>query len=207
MITYEPKPFLDAAPVNALIHKRTRMAYILALYANNQYFKVGYLVKEIAKLHAPHFKYPSFTHSHINALSLANVYVLSYPTGRGVNTFTYSPTDSMAGGVSYVDGGSYCLWGVSLIGVGIHIRLSSLLQNAGHHKMQYNILLKQCNVVGVSYCYTSQPVKQSLPMIDNVIIVQSRPMSPHAKAYKAIQSGALVYVEVDNEFVAIGKIH
>ncbi len=56
------------------------------------------------------------------------------------------------------------------------------------------------------YCYTRQPVQQSA-MIDNAIIVQSRPMSPHAKAYKAIQSGAEVYVKVDDEFKAIGKIH
>ncbi len=229
MITYEPKPFLDAAPVNALIHKNGYFAYNMTTYVNGHSFKKGCTIKNAAELDIAHNGYPRFTHSYINALRLNNLYTVHglTPVSYVDNVFTYSPIDSMAGGVSYGGGGTYgwpgeqtpCkpvyyLWpGVVIFSnVSLHTRLSVALQNVLHHKMQYNILLKQCNVVGVSYRYTRQPVQQSKPvqqsaMMDNVIVVQSRRMSPFAKAYKAIQSGEEVYVKVDNEFRAIGKIH
>ena len=107
MITYEPKPFLDAAPVNALIHKSAITAYHLTLRDNKQCFKAGRLVKNAAKLDMAHNDQPSFTHSHINALRLSNVYrVYGFtPVAEADNVFTYCPIDSMAGGVSYVSGG------------------------------------------------------------------------------------------------------
>lgn len=229
MITYEPKPFLDAAPVNALIHKRPWIAYQLTLRENMCSFKAGGAVRDFAKLSCPH-KYNSLvTHSAINALQCNDVYIVHgfTPVAEADNVFSYSPTDSMAGGVSYVDGGISCGWGVSSVGGGIpcwwpgvsispsvflRIILTAGLHNTYYHTLPYNVLLKQCNVAGVSYRYTRQPVQQSAtveqsPVIDNAIIVESRRMSPFAKASKAIKSGALVYVEVDNEFVAIGKIH
>ncbi len=220
MITYEPKPFLDAAPVNALTHKNPRYAFQLVSYLTKQYFKAGNLVKEFAKLSCPH-KYNSLaTHSRINAVGLSNIYIVHKPMDSVGCTFSYSPTNSMAGGVSNGDGGKQAWRGYSPVGgkpyyywPGVKVRASMypLLGFAQY----YNTLSKSptltqgVKVLNYTYkdidCSTRQPVQQSA-MIDNAIIVRSRPMSPHAKAYKAIQSGAEVYVKVDGEFVAIGKI-
>ncbi len=227
MITYEPKPFLDAAPVNALINSSAMTAYLLTVRENKQYFKKGHIAKEAAKLDfiVQHHKY---TYSVINALQCNDVYTMCRFTATGelTNVFSYSPTYLMAGGVSYVDGGISCKGLVFHVYGGQHYywwpgvtTIASMYLSLGHKAMfaeYYTSLTKArtltqgVKVLSYSYkdvdCSTREPVQQS-PMIDNAIIVQSRRMSPHAKVYKAIQSGAEVYVKVDDEFKPIGKIH
>ena len=119
MITYEPKPFLDAAPVNALINSSAMTAYLLTVRENKQYFKKGHIAKQAAKLDFI-MQHHTYTYSVINALQCNDAYTICRFTATGdlTNVFSYSPIDSMAGGVSYVDGGICNLPGVSYIGRG-----------------------------------------------------------------------------------------
>ncbi len=115
MITYEPKPFLDAAPVNALINSSAMTAYLLTIRENKQYFKKGHIAKEAAKLHFI-VQHHTYTYSVINALQCNDVYTMCRftSTGKLTNVFSYSPIDSMAGGV-YLGGRGY------LTAVGVYL--------------------------------------------------------------------------------------
>lgn len=159
MMTYTPVPFMDAKPVNDLIHKRPAFAYGFTVHQNKRSFKVGNAVKDVAPLSVPHTTCANFTHWQINAWRLANVFTYSPHRdkvgGRSSDqggVFTYNPHSYEIGGVSREQGGIIFSTGGKLHYVGgfydmpgyygwvgvrlsMNIRCVSTLNNAQFHML------------------------------------------------------------------------
>jgi len=231
MMTYTPVPFMDAAPVNDLVHKSAITAHHLTLRDNKQCFKAGGVVRQLTKLSAPHIYNRLATHSAINATYLNNIYIAYTPGVLCVpsNTFTYSPHIYNVGGVSREQGGIifsaggklhhvggfYNMPGVSpWVGVtcSIGVQFTASLRSNIYHKLPKWILFNLTCI--------DQTARKSymLPMCIKLRNYQRFDMDvERADRYGSgimvevnpatvVYKGTTLYAQIDGEFEEIGTV-